>query len=167
MVPEKLCVFLSIGFFSTSSSCISLTEDVASQVIPKACYVQRKINGHGSLWQQVRWISDCTTIFKTEEVENPCHWSERVSSEFLEYVLDCFFFFWSIAGFCLGSRRESSVLLNYHSWNHTSHLIFVLRNFSFWNVFPRRSLNLTQVNIVDFSLHSLPPSFLSMTWVKT
>lgn len=93
MVPEKLCVFLSIGFFSTSSSCISLTEDVASQVIPKACYVQRKINGHGSLWQQVRWISDCTSIFKTEEVENPCHWSERVSSEFLEYVLDCFFFF--------------------------------------------------------------------------
>lgn len=85
----------------------------------------------------------------------------------LGVCLGLFFFFWSIAGFCLGSRRESSVLLNYHSWNHTSHLIFVLRNFSFWNVFPRRSLNLTQVNIVDFSLHSLPPSFLSMTWVKT
>lgn len=90
MVSEKLCVFLSVGFFPTSSSCISLTEDVASQVTPKTCYLQRKINRYSCLWPPIRWISDCTSIFKTEKVENPYHWSECVSSKFLDCFLEVF-----------------------------------------------------------------------------
>lgn len=89
MLSEKPCV-LSVGFFHTFSSCISQTEDQVSQVTPRACYFQRKISGRSSIWSQIRWISDCTTMFKTEKVKDPYHWSERVSSKFLECVLKLF-----------------------------------------------------------------------------
>lgn len=61
-------------------------------------------------------------------------WSNRYKQEIVSSAV-FLGFSCNTAVFCLGSRKESSVLLNSLSWNHTSH-ISVLRRFTFWNMFP-------------------------------